>query len=404
MREETLYPANMVQDSVESLFAAHGPQRPMVYWLLLSGVMGALIALPLVKVDVSVRASGWVRPETERADLRPAVSGHIAQVLARDNEHVHAGQPLLTLNARDVEERLARNRVLQAERAALVSDLSGLTTDRVGVEEGRGSTASGLKFQTTALLAEHAQFRAQLESYRLAETKARSELARYTTLAAKGIASQQELDNARYEVERLQAESKLVVEQAIAKWEARLRDERAARTDLESEEKRLREELAQYTLRAPAGGVLIGFTGLSAGGFVAAGQILGAVSPEDALRVETFVSPKDVGLIRAQQAVRLQIDAYPYTQWGTLDGTVTAISGDLAPSAAPAAGGQGQAPVFKVLIRPAADHLALPNGVRGELKKGLTLSARFLVARRSLLQVLYEDVSSWLDPQASPTT
>jgi membrane fusion protein, peptide pheromone/bacteriocin exporter len=52
-----------------------------------------------------------------------------------------------------------------------------------------------------------------------------------------------------------------------------------------------------------------------------------------------------------------------------------------------------------VLIRPAAAHLVLPNGVRGELKQGLTLTARYVVARRSLLQILYEDASAWLNPQ-----
>ena len=31
--------------------------------------------------------------------------------------------------------------------------------------------------------------------------------------------------------------------------------------------------------------------------------------------------------------------------------------------------------------------------------KRLILSARFVVARRSLLQILYEDVSAWLNPQ-----
>ncbi len=48
--------------------------------------------------------------------------------------------------------------------------------------------------------------------------------------------------------------------------------------------------------------------------------------------------------------------------------------------------------------RIAATYLALPNGLRGDLKKGLTLSVRFLVARRSMLQILYQDVSAWLNP------
>ena len=54
---------------------------------------------------------------------------------------------------------------------------------------------------------------------------------------------------------------------------------------------------------------------------------------------------------------------------------------------------------FKVTLQPAATTLYLPNGTAGPLRKGMTLSARFVVARRSLLQILYEDVSAWLNPQ-----
>lgn len=397
----SLLPALLARHTVESLYAEHGPQRPWTYWLVLAGVVGALASLPLIKVDVSVRAAGLVRPTTERAELRPAVSGQIAEVLAHDNDRVTAGQPLLVLRSRDLEERLLRNQTLQTEHADLIADLN-LIANAEESDRAKAPARSAFQFQTATLRQEHAQFLAQLDSYRLAEAKAGNELARYTTLAAKGIATRQELDNARYEAERLQAESRLLVAQTLSRWQARLRDEQTAQSGLVSEAQRLREEQTQYTLRAPAAGVLVGFSGWSAGGFVAAGQSLGAVSPEDTLQVETHVSPRDIGLVRTGQPARLQIDAYPHTQWGTLDGTVTSISGDLVGGVVPNAAyaNSGSAPAgFKVLVRPAATFLTLPNGVRGDLKKGLTLSARFLVARRSVFQLLYEDVSAWLDPQ-----
>lgn len=386
-----MIPASVGENTVEHLYAMHGPARPWIYWLLLAGVIGSLASLPFVMVDVSIRAAGLVRPTTARAELRPAVSGHIAEVLARENETVRAGQPLLMIRSRDVEERLARNHALQAEHAALLADLRFLTTESVTGPETRSALA------TSILQQEHAQFLAQLDSFRLAETKASTELARYATLAAKGIATRQELDHARYESERLQAESRLLIEQTLARWQTKLREQHTTLAGLLSEAQRLREELAQFTVRAPADGVLVDFHGWSVGGFLAAGQSVGAVSPGDALQVEVHVPPRDIGLVRVGQTVRLQIDAYPYTQWGTLDGTVTAISGDLVGNATDT----GQAIGFKVFIQPAARFLTLPDGRRGELKKGLTLSARFLISRRSLFQLLYEESSAWLDPQGN---
>jgi HlyD family secretion protein len=418
--EPRYFPAAGAGDTIEGLYALHGRQRPWTYWLVLAGVAGALASLPLIKVDVSVRAPGLVRPTTERTEIRPAVSGHIAEVLAHDNERVRFGQPLLVVRSRDLEERLSRNHALQADYADLIGDLHFLTTEPAVVTvESSGDTAqkdepagplakpssrhggSVVKpsLGTSALQQEWAQFHAQQESSLLAETKARTELARYAELEAKGIATRQELENARYEAGRRQAESRVLIEQTLARWQTRLRDERTALAGLKSEAHRLQEERSQYTLRAPADGQLMGFNGWSVGGFVSAGQSLGVVSPEDALQVETYVSSRDIGLVRLGQAARLQIDAYPYTQWGTLDGTVAAIGGDFTP-----AGGPSQAAAFKVLIRPSAGYLTLANGVRGELKKGLTLSARFLVARRSVFQLLYEDVSAWLDPQGRAIT
>ena len=69
--------------------------------------------------------------------------------------------------------------------------------------------------------------------------------------------------------------------------------------------------------------------------------------------------------------------------------------------AADSSGTNGANPAsgFKVTLQPAATTLHLPNGAAGPLRKGLTLSARFVVARRSLFQILYEDVSAWLNPQ-----
>jgi HlyD family secretion protein len=397
-------PAGFARDTVEGLFAEQGGPRAWTYWLMLVGAAISLGSLPVIDVDVTVRAPGAVRPVTERVELRPAVPGHIARVLVSDNAHVVAGQPLLVLASPDLDERIARNRTVQARQAALIADLQRLTAVRTVPPGATGPTRAGDlpapvdNFETDALRREHAQLLAQLDSNRLDETKARNEYERYATLAARGIASRRELDRARYEVERLQAEAVLIARQALARWQARLRDEEDSLAGLRSDEKRLHEEQAQFTIHAPVEGMLIGFNGWSVGGFISSGQSLGAVSPGDSLVVEALVPPRDVGLIFVGQAARLAIDAYPYTQWGTLDGTVATISADSLGGGITNAPG----PVFQVTVRPAGTTLHLANGVRGELRKGLTVQARFLVGRRSLFHLLYENAAAWLDPRHAP--
>lgn len=472
----TIYPAEIAEHTVESLYAEHGPERPWTYWLALGGVIAALTALPLVKVDVSVHAPGIVRPATERTELKVTLTGRVVRLLVHDNNAVASKQPLLELDTADVDERLARNHALQAEHAALIADLAmtinaegsitaksptehtphtlieqsslgvaasarlaggspvqsistadGGSSPGVSVVLGRdqisavdsfslqtaedrhllatihtggidntqayentASPTTVLNFRTTALRAEYSQYQAQMAANHLATTKARNELTRYKTLAEKGIASRQELDNAKYEVERLLGEARLLVQQMLSRWQSRLREEQTGLDQLASEANRLSEEKAYSVIRAPVAGTVQGLQGILPGTMLIAGQTVGTVSPDDRLLIETYVSPKDVGLVRVGQATRLQIDAYPYTQWGLLDGTVESIAADSTAS--------GQQLIFKVIVRPLANHLTLPNGVRGDLKKGLTLSARYLVARRSVLQLLYEGASNHLDP------
>jgi HlyD family secretion protein len=357
-------------------------------------VTAALAALPLIEVDVTVRAPGVVRPATERTELRVPLSAQIAQVLARDNDTVTAGQPLLVLRSRDLDERLALNRTRQTLSTSLITDLTRLTPAATDSSPANPFPLKVTTLETPELRADLAQLHAQWATQQLTQTKASRELARSATLAAKGLISTRDHDQAHDDLAAARADTTTLLRAARTRWETRLRDEQTTLTTLRTEENRIAEEVAQTTLRAPATGSIQGLTGLFPGAWLSAGQMIGAVSPSDALLIETYVSPKDVGLLRLGQPARLQIDAYPYTQWGLLDAIVTTLAADSSGT-----NGANSTSGFKVTLQPAATTLYLPNGAAGPLRKGLTLSARFVVARRSLFQILYEDVSAWLNPQ-----
>lgn len=397
----TPLPAALASHTVESLHALHGARRPWTYWIALAGTIGALASLPLISVDVSVSAPGIVRPATERVELRLPLGGRVVAVLARDNERVSTGRPLLELATPDLDERLARNGALQREKQAVVALLDTLSTAPADPVTLQLSDAAGAVDSLTgvrALRQEVAQLRAQWETNRIGAAKAGTELARATALAEKGIATQRELDDARYALERVQAEGRLLVEQARTRWQVRREEETLALANLASEAKRLEAERAQAVVRAPVAGTVQGLVGLSPGAYLASGTVAGAISPDDRLLVEALVSTRDIGLVRVGQSVRLQIDAFPYTQWGLLDGRVVALAADANATAS------GSPPIFKVTIEPARDHLKLANGAVATLGKGMTASARFLTARRTLLQILYQDASEWLDPQNRAAT
>lgn len=394
-----LVPAELAPHTVQGLDAVHGAQRPWIYWLVLGGVAGALAILPLVEVDVTIRAGGLVRPVMERTELKAAVGGRVGRVSARDNERVAAGQPLVELTTRDLDERLARNRALQREQLGVVADLQRLTAARreEAATEGDFTSVpppeSVNDFATPMLAREYAQYAIQIEAGIPALTKACAARDRIARLATRGLVTDQENDDARYAVERVQSDLRLLIHQALAGWQTRLWDARTVLDALVSEEKRLLEEKTLAIIRAPVAGTVQGLVGLAEGTYVLPGQLLGHVSPDDRLVVEAYVLPRDIGLVRTGQVVRMQIDAYPYTQWGLLDGEVESVAADSG------ADPNSNEAAYKIVIRPTATALLSRNGMRGELRKGMTLSARLVVTRRSLLQLLHEDLSGCLDPE-----
>jgi multidrug efflux pump subunit AcrA (membrane-fusion protein) len=127
-----------------------------------------------------------------------------------------------------------------------------------------------------------------------------------------------------------------------------------------------------------------------AGSMVFANQELGQISPDTCLLVVAYVQPNDIGFIKKDMDVRLQVDAFNYNQWGMATGKVTEVPQDIKVV--------DNKPVFEVRCSLDKDFLQLKSGYKGLLKKGMTLQARFIITKRSLWQLLYDKVDDWVNP------
>jgi HlyD family secretion protein len=57
--------------------------------------------------------------------------------------------------------------------------------------------------------------------------------------------------------------------------------------------------------------------------------------------------------------------------------------------------------VFKVRCVLDSNQLHLKIGFTGNIKKGMTVQARFVVTRRSLWQLLFDKIDDWVNPNAA---
>jgi HlyD family secretion protein len=83
-------------------------------------------------------------------------------------------------------------------------------------------------------------------------------------------------------------------------------------------------------LRSPAKAMVLDLGDRSVGSVVKEGEQLVTLVPLDApLEIDAFVDPKDISHLRPGDTARIKLDAFPYQKYGTLDGTVKAVNGDV---------------------------------------------------------------------------
>ncbi len=138
------------------------------------------------------------------------------------------------------------------------------------------------------------------------------------------------------------------------------------------------EALAHTAIKAPVGGVLTELAVRGEGAVLAPGQTVGAIAPENTpLVARAYLANRDIGWVRPGLPARLKLDAYPFQDYGTVPGTVIAVSPD-----ARSAGRGGSA--YEVTVAPRAN--ALRVGDKNiPFRPGLTLSAEIATERRSVL-------------------
>ncbi len=393
-----------VQDSIESLQREHGGSRPFIYWLTLAVTAAAVASLPLVKVDMSVGAPGQVRPALERLPVQPAVAGKIVELMVADNQPVRQGDVLLVIDTASLDARLIQNENQRAENDQTLADLGRLLghpalisaspeTDRFAQLE-RGDFASTLpgNLTTGQYLRQHSMLLSEIRRLLSLRQRAVQDLARAEALHRKGLLAEAAYDEQRYALESAERDLDLALQQTLSRWQSDRIERERRRIDLASEAKQLQELRELHVIRAPVDGTAIGFLGLHPGLFIPAEQRLGEISPGGGLQADVYIGPRDVGFVRNGQPVKLQVDAFPYTEWGMLRGRVRHISQDFVQV--------GQVPAFRTVVDLDDTRLTSASGLTVELRRGMTVNARFVLERRTLFSVLYGKLSESLDPRA----
>lgn len=386
-----LFPKEIIENSQENNFSRHSVRSQVVYMLILTFLITLILLLPVIHVDVGVRGSGMIRPATEVITLAAPVSGRITSFEANDHSRVAAGDPVAAIDHSLLELRLNDNRERQRLLQHSLLDLQQLLAP-AGVSE---LPPQGDPLITERYRAGYAEFQQQIRGLYAELDRLHTALKRDSTLYAVDAVSFQALEERRFLVREAEARIALATEQQRNRWVMARDDHQRELLELQQQEGQLQDEIARHQLLAPVSGTILNRSAHAPGSFVFANQPLAELSPDTILVAEVYIHPKDIGLLREGMAGRFQIDAFNHTDWGSLSGRITAIPGDVTLV--------DSQPLFRVRCELDSDYLELPNGFRGELRRGMTFQVRFMVARRSLLQLIRDRADNWLNPASSET-
>lgn len=358
----------------------------IIYLTILFLLIMAIILLPLIYIDITITSQGIVRPETERSEIKSSITAYIDSIFITGGAEVHKGDTILTLRKEANALKESFNTAALTQKAALITDLSNLCKNNQGDADISGLLQTGIYRQ------QYNAFLSQLLDAKVRLRKATEELNNAKILASDHAVSKKELFDAQILYEQCIASLQSIKRQQYSKWQEELLQLRNEKYELESANAQVREDNIFYVIKSPVNGQIQQFSGRYKGNILQAGETICIVSPKTALIAECYISPKDVGVININQPARFQIDAFDYNYFGTLTGNVVAVDKDYTLIE--------NKPVFKVRCSLSSEKLQMKNGFCGNLQKGMTLTARFTVARRTLWQLLFDNIDDWLNPQA----
>ena len=366
-------------NTLENLISKNKTKSFSIYLIILLAVIILFGSLPIIKLDISSQSRGIIRSKTDNVPVATIVSGRVNWIIIKNNVFVKKGDTLIKISKENLESEKRTQDVLSSSVSLLLSDINNLLHNQTKNLLTSTAREDLLKFQSG---------KNELQSK---ISQAQNNYDRNKILFDKDIIAKADFEKLEYELRLNKQALQSFVSQQKAAWENQKRDLEERLKNLNGTVAKINVESNNYFVLAPISGTIENFSGIQKGSFINASQSIATISSPDHLIIENNVSPNDIGLIKKNQKVRFQLDAFNYNQWGLLEGKVIDIDRNITI--------QGEQAFFKVRCTLDSKTLHLKSGYKTDVSKGMTLTTRYIITRRSLFDLLFDKIDNWLNPK-----
>ncbi|WP_228527521.1 HlyD family secretion protein [Pararhodonellum marinum] len=357
---------------------------------MVSIFLGFLVALPLVHVDVAVQSRGTFQSALHRNQLTSSVGGRLELWNMVENQKVRKGELIAVVRG----EVLSLEMEGVNERLNVLNDFIG-DLGRLVKLDFHGHQVELIKLRSKFYQASLLEFQSRVLNQTASVQKLERDFKRAEILYSSNTIPFAEYDNVEVQYKQAVSQLDMIKKQKLNEWEHELINYQNEKIKLSNQLEVLTEQIDQYKIIAGTDGTLMNVMNLNVGDFVHANQKLAEISPDTTMLAVTYLSPADIAFISKGQKVTFQVDAFNYNQWGIAEGKVVDVADDLTLISEKEAG-------FLVTCSLNSPVLTLSSGQKGTIKKGMTFNGRFIVAKRSLFQLLYDKVDNWINPSNQP--
>lgn len=372
----------------------------LIAYLVFIGVSGALIFLSLASYSSVEVAGGTIQPNKGVVSITPTRSGIVTALYVCDGQQVRDGTLLAWIR---VEESTANTLSVADEvEAAIGEQKKNLAAQIRALRESADAQQMQFKALRSGLVSEIAQLTSQIALQRKLIDSATKDLTRARAVAARGFISGRDLQQ-REEVVLARTQQLLQLQQSLGSKRSDLAQAGRNVSLLAAQSNSqiasiagLRAQVDQqaaithggraYGLRAPVTGLVTALTARI--GQPASPQTpLMAIIPADSiLQAQLAVPSAAIGFVKPGMEVSLAIDAFLYTRFGTVKGKIMTVASAAIGQPGPNGNTVAVYPVTVALRQ----NTVSAYGHRELLVPGMTLTARIVTKRQSLLQWLFD--------------
>ena len=365
----------------------------LTIWIALVGITILLVWAYFAKIDQVTRAKATVIASARTQQVQASEGGVLTDILVSEGDEVKKGQLLVVLEEERAKAAYDSSATKSAALQAQLARLNAEIFDKpLSFPASVRQYPEYIENQTQLYNRRRQAINEEVSSLEKMLVLAQKELDMNEPLLEYGDVSQADVIKLRRQVADIEAQINNKRNKYFEEAQAEMTK---AQEELDSELEQLRDRtqvLEEKRLLSPQDGKVNNINITTIGGVVKPGEVIMELLPTSSdLIVEAKVSPADIAYVKEGQRASVKLDAYDFSIFGAMNGTVTYISPDTLMETTP----KGEEPYYRVLVVITGAEF---EGREDEIviKPGMTASVDIKAMERTVLSYLTKPINKTL--------